>query len=233
MMSLMLAMVMLAGDVAQDVPERPREAWVFRSILDQRPRVVTVALHEDLWIAYDATNCGLYRAWHGDVRLDGAVYTTVHGPQPRSRGRTYANGLDGDIWHVRGEDGAAPASVRWLGYAISGGQVHLRYELTLDGGARVKITERPEYRTDDDGQPILERLFSVEGLPAGATLELRIDYSFATGSGGGHVSVDGPARFFPVPSRIGDDAPPQGTLRITENGRATLNMHFHPQENAR
>ncbi len=31
--------------------ERPREAWVFRSVLDLKPRMVTAALSEDVWVA--------------------------------------------------------------------------------------------------------------------------------------------------------------------------------------
>ena len=40
-------------------PDRPRDVWVFRSVLDQRARMVTLALHDDLWVAYDATHAGL------------------------------------------------------------------------------------------------------------------------------------------------------------------------------
>ena len=67
----------------------PREVWVFRSVLDEMPRMVTAALDEKLWVAYDTQTGLLYRAWSGDVLFDGAVYTTVHGPQPQSLGATY------------------------------------------------------------------------------------------------------------------------------------------------
>ncbi len=43
--------------------ERPREAWVFRSVLDLKPRMVTAALSEDVWVAYDARTASLYKAW--------------------------------------------------------------------------------------------------------------------------------------------------------------------------
>lgn len=67
-------------------PERPRDPWVFRSVLDGEPRMVVLALHEDLWVAYDAGNGELARAWTGDVVFRGAVHDAVHGPQPESRG---------------------------------------------------------------------------------------------------------------------------------------------------
>ncbi|HMQ01322.1 MAG TPA: cytochrome C, partial [Cyclobacteriaceae bacterium] len=69
--------------------KRPRDPWVFRSVLDGQPRMVTVALHDDLYLAFDARHAGLYKAWKGGVILDGAVYTTKHGPQPTTKGYAY------------------------------------------------------------------------------------------------------------------------------------------------
>ena len=63
---------------------RPMEPWVFRSVLDKKPRMLTLAMNKDLFIAYDTKRGSLYKAWKGDVDLDGAVYTTYHGPQPTS-----------------------------------------------------------------------------------------------------------------------------------------------------
>ena len=86
----MLSATLLLG--GQESIQRPRDIWVFRSVLDKRARMVTMALSDDLWVAYDATNCGLYKAWKGGVKFDGAVYTTSHGPQPTSEGAAYVVG---------------------------------------------------------------------------------------------------------------------------------------------
>lgn len=67
--------------------DRPRDPWVFRSVLDEQARMIVVALHERLWLAYDASNGELAKAWAGDVVMQGAVHDAVHGPQPVSRGR--------------------------------------------------------------------------------------------------------------------------------------------------
>ena len=64
--------------------DRPQDPWVFRSVLDSIPRIATVGLHDDMWVAYNTANCSVYKAWKGSVNFDGAVYTTVHGPQPSS-----------------------------------------------------------------------------------------------------------------------------------------------------
>jgi hypothetical protein len=69
--------------------DRPRDPWVFRCVLDKNPRMVVIALHEHLWVAYDTTTCSLYKAWDGDVKFQGAVYDDIHGPQPETRGEVY------------------------------------------------------------------------------------------------------------------------------------------------
>jgi cytochrome c len=55
---------------------RPAEAWVLRSVLDQKPRMLSIALHDKLWVAYNTQTGSLYKAWAGNVNFDGPVYTT-------------------------------------------------------------------------------------------------------------------------------------------------------------
>ena len=64
--------------------DRPLDNWVFRSVMDSIPRIVTTALHDDLWLSYSAEDGTVYKAWDGTVNFDGAVFTTAHGPQPTS-----------------------------------------------------------------------------------------------------------------------------------------------------
>jgi len=66
--------------------ERPYSPWVFRSVLDEQPRMITLALHDEVWAAYNTQDAALYKVWSGNVNFDGAVYTTAHGPQPVSIG---------------------------------------------------------------------------------------------------------------------------------------------------
>jgi len=151
-MTLLCALVLSCLQGAPPPAEvvRPRDPWVFRSVLDERPRIVTIALSDEMWVAYDATTCGLYRAWKGGVVFDGAVYTTRHGPQPTSRGTTYVEGYDETKWEVtykRGPD-TVRESVRavWRGYRLEGTRkVTLLYELQLKDGRKVRVEESPEY----------------------------------------------------------------------------------------
>src|SRR5688572_17837212 len=65
-------------------PERPSQPWVFRSVLDSQSRILTLALHDDIWAAYHTDSCSLYKVWRGHVHLQGAAYDNAHGPQPIS-----------------------------------------------------------------------------------------------------------------------------------------------------
>ena len=141
---------------------RPRDPFVFRSVLDERPRMVTVALDDEMWVAYDATHCGLYRAWKGGVVLQGAVFDTVHGPQPVTWGKPYFEGLeDQNVWRLVEDGESREVKPRFLGYERDGDQVTLRYALPW-GDTTAIVSERPEFERDSGGDPALHRYFTVE-----------------------------------------------------------------------
>ena len=168
--------------------ERPRDPWVFRCVLDGKPRMVTLALSDEMWVAYDATTCGLAKAWKGGVNFDGPVYTTVHGPQPTSVGPSYTEGFPGDVWqaNVAGKD--VPVRAVWRGYRFDGDHVALQYELELPGGQKVAVQESPEFvrpeslfdgpRREElvlaDGNPGLLRSFLARDIPADTKITLKV-----------------------------------------------------------
>ncbi len=173
--------------------QRPRDPWVLRCVLDGRARMITVALSDDLWVAYDAELCSFYAAWKGDVALDGAVFTTRHGPQPTLRGETYSRSPQAvleDGWSLTRGGRPLELRPRYKGYTLGAtGQLSLDYELELPAGERVTIQERPGFRRAHRvarmdllkragvgaDAPGFERRFWVEGLPAGT--ELRLAYA--------------------------------------------------------
>jgi len=153
-------LAILTGFVAM-TPDRPRDVWVFRSVLDQRARMLTLALHDDLWVAYDATHAGLYKVWKGGVIFDGAVYTTVHGPQPTSKGAAYVQTNPEKLhWSINGN----PSEPRFLGYEMRSGQCVVKY--SFESG-RIQVEETPEYLPHG-----LTRDFLVRGL---GSRKLRLD----------------------------------------------------------
>lgn len=124
--------------------DRPLEAWVFRSVLDEMPRMVTAALHEDVWVAYDARTASLYKAWKGGVNFDGAVYTTVHGPQPTSNGYAYYTDQKENIeWFLVNGDDVMTPKVQYRGHRFENGRVIFTYELNA-GEQTVVVEESPE-----------------------------------------------------------------------------------------
>ncbi len=184
---LSLFLALLATQIPP-VPKRARDPWVFRSVLDQRPRMVTFALSDEMWAAYDATTCTLYKAWKGGVHFDGAVYTTVHGPQPTSEGVAYTHGVDGSAWEIFVNDKLVVSQPRWKGYVFHDGRCTMNYEFTLPDGRVIGMLETPEFATPDDlfdadtrdgwalrsGEPGLMRSFLASELPPDVKVDLKV-----------------------------------------------------------
>lgn len=169
-------MTMLLGlSLAQVQAERPRDPWVHHLILDQRPNMIAIALHKDLWVAYDATDSILYKAWKGSVNFNSAVSTGAHGPQPTTTGIAYViRSGEQPAWRVEqdGQDVFAKAIPR--GYRFVNDQVVIRYELALQSGQRILVEEIPEVVTDADHGLGLTRLFLATGVPQGVKLSVAL-----------------------------------------------------------
>lgn len=188
---MFLVQILLAASSAQALPaaptiQRPRDPFVFRCVLDKRVRIVTLALSDEMWAAYDTTTCGLYKTWKGGVKFDGAVYTTVHGPTPSSRGADYQHGVDGDVWQARVGDQVVAARALWRGYRLENGGCVLLYDVVLPDGRAVRVEERPEsMRADkvfdatqleewglEPALPGFVRRFHAPDVPAGVVVAL-------------------------------------------------------------
>lgn len=201
--------------------DRPRDPWVFRCVLDKHPRMVVIALDEDLWVAYNATDCTLYRAWAGDVKFQGAVYNAVHGPQPVVRGEVWMDAeSDAQRPLLLVGPNAATALPRWGGYRFEGDAVWLIYEFRTNDGEVVTIRESPEVTTAPDGRKVFRREFAVEGLPEDWSLYVPLDHEDA--SGGSIVYLE---RVGNMTGRIlleTGEASLDGCATIDRNGRTTF-----------
>ncbi len=155
-----------------DDPERPNDPWVFRSVLDVQPRMLTAALHDDLWVAYSADDGKLYKAWRGHVNFDGAVYTTAHGPQPLAVGDIWLQNSFESPWLVQENGQDIPASSNYLGHRFVDDGVEVMYEVSWND-KKARVFERPEYFSYASGLPGFERIFTTQDVPAGATLVLQ------------------------------------------------------------
>jgi cytochrome c len=159
-------------DTKKDI-KRPRDPWVFRSVLDKRPRMITVALDDNMFVAYDARQDQIYKAWKGGVIFDGAVYTTNHGPQPTSKGYAYYTQPDGyRFWYLVKDGKESEATPHFKGYYFHDNQVTFRFELEGADGQRVKVEETPEFEKSGD-KPGLKRTFKVTDAPQGVEVKVK------------------------------------------------------------
>jgi cytochrome c len=159
------------GAVRAQAPaaKRPVELWAFRSVLDGTPRMLTLALHSDLYVAYDTYHCGLAKVWKEGVLKLGAVYNQKHGPQPLTVGGKYLDQpLTEAAFFVQQGTAATSqpkrAKVRFKGYRFSAGKVALKYEIELDSLKKASLEEWPEF-VDGVSGPKLERHFTWVQAP--------------------------------------------------------------------
>jgi cytochrome c len=157
---------------------RPHDPWIFRSVLDLNPRVVTLALDEDMWVAYHAGDCALYQAWKGEVNFDGPVYTTHHGPQPTSIGNRYLVNIYRNPWGLKTNGNTTQLDARYLGHKIEQDDAVLMYELTTPSlKNKIYVNEKIEYAEKENGLPILKRTFTTNNIQGGQELVLLTNFS--------------------------------------------------------
>jgi len=155
-------------------PEPPPDARVIRCVLDGHCRALVVPLGDELWAAWDTSRGSLLRVWQGDVAWDGPVYTTVHGPQPTSRGVDLNDPLAGAAWMATAHGQPQDVTVGFEGYdSPADGPVTLHWRLSLSNGERVHVSEVPEgLAPDAEGHPRVRRTFTPSTTGAYTVLQL-------------------------------------------------------------
>lgn len=214
-LSLGLAALHAESDVlTSQSSQRPHDPWVFRSVLDGRARMITVALHEKLWVAYDAQTNGLYRAWPGGVKFEGAVYNYAHGPQPTvDSDVVYYTQPRDSVWTLQRDGRPVGGTMRYRGYLLDGTEsVTLRYTFEIDGQT-VTVEETPGF-LETDGRVGLAQRFNIQNLPQGMALVLAV---------GSDNSIDTKREVTGQAELAASDDPDQPTvLRLIGDGEATL-----------
>lgn len=149
---------------SQEEVKRPSQPWIFRSVLDYRPRMLTLALDSECYLAYDLNQCGLYRAWKGGVNWNGIVYNEIKSMQPSCWGTDYIlqKSLAG-IWTLEISGEIKKPNVKFLGYRLEKQQIYLNYQLTTQNDT-IEVEERPEFIRNDQGMPGIERQFVTSGM---------------------------------------------------------------------
>ncbi len=160
--------------------ERPHSPFVFRSVLDKNPRMITFALSDEIWAAYGISGCSLYKAWQGNVNFEGPVYNTVHGPQPTTIGNAYMENTVDKVWTLKDANGTdLNATIEFKGHRYISDGVELMYEMNARGLEQaINIQEQPEATLSDSNQPIFERTFTTQNVPEG----YKVLFTFNTNS---------------------------------------------------
>jgi len=145
---LLTLITLLSACKTEVVPEveRPMDPWAFRSVLDKRPRMLTLALDSACYVAYDLSRSTLYKAWKGGVTMEGTVYTDKKNVQPTSWGTAYfSDSLDRTTWEVEMSGKREQPRVINKGYRFRSGGIELNYGLVLSSGDTLQIQERPAF----------------------------------------------------------------------------------------
>ena len=150
---------------------RPKDVWAFRSVLDKKPRMFTLALNAECYVAYDLAACSLYKVWKGGVDLQGAAYTDKKNVQPVSWGTPYADALY-NKWRVTRNGRDIQFSISNHGYKFAEDQVFITHVIRLEGGKNIRVDEKPEYIQDENGRPGFERVFATYDVPDDINISL-------------------------------------------------------------
>ncbi|MBK8555870.1 MAG: DUF1080 domain-containing protein [Lewinellaceae bacterium] len=212
--------------------DRPNDPWVFRSVLDKQPRMITFALDDKLWVAYSTDSCALYKAWSGGVDFEGAVYNMRHGPQPTTVGSAWFENQFRRPWTVTLNGKPESPVTDYKGHRYTkDGHAEIMFDLVLSDGRRIRINEQPEY-VEKDRQSGYSRTFRVENAPDGAVITLKTNAgSIAATSAfaaNGALLIDQSTDF------ITDDqlhtVETVGTLALKNKGNTVLTTMFvnHP-----
>jgi len=153
---------------------RPMDTWVYRTVLDEMPRMLFAALHRDLYVAYDTQKAKLYKAWKGVVNFQGAVYDGAHGPQPTTVGDAYMIDHSGeDVWKLVSAGSDQAVQIDYKGHGFVDGSLELHYNLAAEGIEAISISEKLDYAESETGQLQLKRVFKLENCPEDVNVILK------------------------------------------------------------
>lgn len=165
---------LVACDRADKKIQRPVEPWAFRSVLDRKPRMLTLALDSSCYAAYDLSTCTLYKVWKGGVLMEGTAYSDKKNVQPTSWGTSYlADSLRNFEWNAETSGKKQSITMLHKGHYFKDNQIHLKFAMVLPSGDTVRIEEKPEFVRDGTGAPSLERIFTLGKVPDGTTIILQ------------------------------------------------------------
>ena len=150
---------------------------VFRSVLDDESRMLTIQLDEKLWLAYSTQFGVLRRVWRDGVDLVGPVYNYSHGSQPLSKGPAYCVDPGVEPWRIVSSNGEFVPTFEYKGHRFVEGKTILMYQFIDANGEVFSIEETPHLVVGEQGNIGLKRSFEVRGLPDGSAIHMEVKIS--------------------------------------------------------
>ncbi|WP_339675080.1 c-type cytochrome [Cyclobacterium marinum] len=149
-------------DTSSKAKMRSMDPWAFRSVLDKKPRMLTLAFDTANFAAYDLGKGELYKVWNGGVIKEGTVFTNKKNIQPTSWGLPYfEEGKLFNQWQVKKNGAPVSMKVKYKGYVILNEQITLNFDLVLPSGETIHVEEQPEFNLAEDGSIEFMRKFTV------------------------------------------------------------------------
>ena len=102
--------------------------WVRRTVLDEKPRMITISFGDKLYMAYDLGNSELYKIWSGGVIWEGAAINDIKTVQPRTWGVSYEQELGPDsYWMEESDNEKISLKALFKGYVIDDEKITFKY----------------------------------------------------------------------------------------------------------
>lgn len=172
--TIMITMCLASCQQKEDIPSRPLDPWAFRSVLDKKPRMLTLALDTACYVAYDLSTCTLYKAWKGGVLIEGAPYTDKKNVQPLSWGTAYLSDSSHHFeWIAEVNEQREKPRLMHKGYLFKNNNIYLKYAMILSRGDTIMIQEHPAFVRNDEGDPGLARTFLTDDINADTKVYLQ------------------------------------------------------------
>ena len=121
---ILAAVCIMSCDSQNKIPVRPQEPWAFRSVLDRKPRMLTLALDSSFYASYDLTTCNIYKVWKGGVLMEGTAYSDKKNVQPTSWGTAYIADSTAK-WSADRNGNNELSRMQYKGYYFKDNQIYL------------------------------------------------------------------------------------------------------------
>ena len=150
-----------------EISDRPHDPWIFRSVIDQQARMITMALDKDVWMTYNTQTGAIYKVWKGIVNFEGAVYDHAHGPQPTTVGDAYFNGSIVQPYSISKNGKKVNTAIHYRGHRIVDDEPELMFTLeNISAGIKIDVNERIQI-TEKDGKKYIEWVLTSGEVPDG------------------------------------------------------------------